>query len=264
MPTLRGLSQGGVQPHEETHDTGGSDSFTFAVAVSAGGTGGSTPAAARISLATRAKHHGFMQWAPDYLSPSNFEAVGCSSTPTANGSRTDGSDSTGRYIQISNGGGSLSGVSDGIVVAKRDWSSDANIVFKTGGAGDLPGSGQRLWVGFADGDIFGSDNPSASRHVAAFRYAPDSDGTAFWRTYTSNGAGGSTVNTTSVAVAADTRYEFEIIMGSSSVAFYINGSLVFTHTTNLPGASTGLKWKAELLADAGDKVLVGGLFLENL
>jgi hypothetical protein len=60
-----------------------------------------------------------------------------------------------------------------------------------------------------------------------------------WRTVTRNGSG-ITTNDTGVAFAADTWYLFEIKQDAiGTIGFYINGSLVETHSTNIDTA-TGL------------------------
>jgi hypothetical protein len=83
-----------------------------------------------------------------------------------------------------------------------------------------------------------------TQHLAAFRYDTVLDGSAFWRTVTNDGAGPATVNTSSVAVAANTPYVMRVACGAADCKFYINGSLVATHTTTLPGNTTLLLFGA--------------------
>lgn len=97
----------------------------------------------------------------------------------------------------------------------------------------------RHWHGLFDGSPFGSDNPTGL-NLAGFRFstaASDSN----WIACTKDGT---TLNTTDtgVAVAANTYYRFIIEMVSGAINFYINGTLVATHTTNLPTSTTPLNF----------------------
>jgi hypothetical protein len=95
----------------------------------------------------------------------------------------------------------------------------------------------RVWTGMFTNTPVATSDPTG--HLAAFRYDTSADGTAFWRTCTKDGT---TLNATatSVAVTADTMYLLWIKLLASSVEFYINQSLVNTHTTNLPGGNTDI------------------------
>jgi hypothetical protein len=104
----------------------------------------------------------------------------------------------------------------------------------------------RFWFGLASATPSGSADPSGV-HLAAFRYDTATDGTAFWRCCTKDGTT-MTVTATSVAVATDTVYLFRIETDSSAVRFYIDGNLVATHTTNLPGSSTAIGPTAKVTA----------------
>lgn len=103
----------------------------------------------------------------------------------------------------------------------------------------------RLWVGFFAGSPMASDDPAM--HGMGFRYAPATDGTAFWRTWTNDGSGGGTVTTTGQSIVVSTIYHLAIkVVSTSSVEFYISTDggvtyiLVATHTANLP--STGMDY----------------------
>lgn len=93
----------------------------------------------------------------------------------------------------------------------------------------------RIWVGFFGASPTGSS--TAPANTAAFRYDTGVDGTAFWRTVTSD-ATTPTVTATSVAIATGTEYVLRIEMSASSVEFFIDDVLVNTHTTNLPVSTT--------------------------
>lgn len=99
---------------------------------------------------------------------------------------------------------------------------------------------QRTWSGAFSADPMASDTPAV--HLMAFRYSPATDGTAFWRCVTDSGSGVPTVTVTTVAVTTTTSYRFRIVVdgAGANVRFYINGILVATHTTTLPGATTDL------------------------
>lgn len=83
------------------------------------------------------------------------------------------------------------------------------------------------------------DNPagSSSGLHAAFRCYTGTD--SFITAASSDGTNTETT-ATSTAIASDTVYELEIRVTTSSVAFYLNGSLVATHSTYLPGSTSSL------------------------
>jgi len=90
-----------------------------------------------------------------------------------------------------------------------------------------------LWVALASNTVSGSDTPSVQ--AAGFRYSttvPDTN----WVCYT-RGSGSGTVTDSKVAVSSGT-YVFRMVLDGSSVQFWINGTLVSTHRTNLPTAPT--------------------------
>lgn len=153
-------------------------------------------------------------------------------TLTATASNTDAADG----MWLNHASGAVSGNSSGVVSAftqtRRDWSPRIHFTVKT--PSDV--SSIRLWVGVFSNTVDASATPSV--HMAAFRYDTAADGTAFWRTVTNNGGAAShAVNATSVVVAIDTVYRFEIRLLASSVEFYINGSLVRTESSSLPAAT---------------------------
>lgn len=114
---------------------------------------------------------------------------------------------------------------------------DCYIKFRTGTAGtDI--QAVRLWVGLSNGSqatLAAGATPAL--HLAAFRYDTVADTTVFWRCVTAAGTATQTVTITTVAVAADTAYDMVVIVAAAATRFYINGVLVATHTTNLPGAA---------------------------
>lgn len=110
----------------------------------------------------------------------------------------------------------------------------------------------RLAVGLVSAEIASDAGPASTGAYAVasgawFRYATDIDGTAFWRTVTSDAAN-ATVTTTTAAIAANTSYELiiEVNSAATSIRFWVNGTLVATHTANLPAATTALGYTARL------------------
>lgn len=114
----------------------------------------------------------------------------------------------------------------------RQWDTDFVIRWRTGD--DL--TSQRHWVGAASTSLDGSDDPAA--HLAAFRYSTAASDTN-WQACVKDGTT-LQVADTGVAVATDTAHTFLIKMRSASVEFWIDGTLVHTHTANLPSATQPL------------------------
>jgi hypothetical protein len=63
-----------------------------------------------------------------------------------------------------------------------------------------------------------------------------------WKCYTRAASGTVTLTTTSIPVVAAQWYKLRIDVNAAgnSVAFYIDGTLVATHTTNIPATTTGM------------------------
>jgi hypothetical protein len=93
----------------------------------------------------------------------------------------------------------------------------------------------RHWIALCNSTIITVSTPIATQQLAGFRYATDVDGTAFWRTVTSDGTTVNTTTTTS-AIAANTVYLLKIDCRTTagSVIFSVNGSVVATHAANIP------------------------------
>lgn len=110
-----------------------------------------------------------------------------------------------------------------------------------------------------------SGNPQANAGLAAgsfkgagFAYDTAVDGTANWRSLTSDGTT-DTRTDTGVAFTANAAYDLMIEFDTSEIRFYINGVKVTTHTTNLPG-STQLLAPVQMvttLANAARRTLFG-------
>lgn len=100
----------------------------------------------------------------------------------------------------------------------------------------------RIWCGVFGTNqgvftaVYGSDTPSGE-NLAAFRYATGTDGTLFWRCVTGDGAALNTITTTS-PIASNTKYDLAIDCSNAGrIDFYINGALVASSTTHLPGSA---------------------------
>ena len=136
--------------------------------------------------------------------------------------------------------GSDFGLFEGTGVCTWAQPFDLTFTVKTGAnAADITAC--RTWVGATDNSansLFQTDTPhNLSRQCIAFRYNPGVDGTVFWRTVTSSTAA-TTATATTQSIAADTKYIMRIVWNPGVDAkFYINGTLVNTHTTSLPTGS---------------------------
>lgn len=121
-------------------------------------------------------------------------------------------------------------------ICERDLEPDCSIVISTGATI----TSYRVWAGLTSADLSGVGAPT-TQHVMAFRYDTGTDGTT-WHAITCNGASGVTNTDSTITVSASTVYRFRIVYDAANAAvrFFINDQLVATHSTNLPGATTGL------------------------
>ena len=166
-------------------------------------------------------------------------AYGGAPTHTLSGTASNVSDSTGHYVQLSVDT-AIGGINiEATEVTKTENGPIITFVIKTGAV--LPIATERLWVGLGSASLAAADSPSGI-HVAAFRYAPTTDTTAFWRAVTNDGgADAGTETTSTVAIAVSTRYILTIdATNSASITFYVDGALIATHATNVPTATQAL------------------------
>lgn len=93
----------------------------------------------------------------------------------------------------------------------------------------------RVFAGFSSSavTVVGSDDPAV--HGACFIFNPASH--TNWQAFTNDNSGGGSTTDSGVAFAADTAFEFRIRTSASDVKFYIDGSLVATHSSNLPNST---------------------------
>lgn len=160
--------------------------------------------------------------------------IGFAAAPTLTATTSSVDDASGPLLNhaTSTTSGNASGVISAYTICRRDWIPTYETIIRTGAAI----TSIRLWIGLFSASPDASSDPAI--HIAAFRYATDADGTAFWRTVTKDGT---TINAveSSVAIAADTVYRLRIRVNTAGeVLFFINGTLIATHTTQLPGATT--------------------------
>lgn len=164
---------------------------------------------------------------------------------TAEGTATDFTDTTGSYndyasLPVTNSDAGW--ITAAFTKTRTDQNPIIVIALKTGS----PITVQRTWAGLFSADPMAQDTHTApALDIAAFRYSPAADGTAFWRTVTDNASGTPTVTTTTIAIAADTRYVLKIIATTAAVYFFINDVLAATHSATLPTSTVSLGIVAE-------------------
>lgn len=207
----------------------------FANAIAASGNLTCAPIAV-VDLPTVERHELWMQ--PSNTGASSLTGVGIGA-PTASGTNTAYVDASGLYLQ--NTSGSVSGTPSNIRlsgIAQTRMLPDATFVVRTG----TDHTNVRIWIGLASGtssfctNVGASDDPSG---CSALAFGWSSSESAFWRVYTNDGTTTGSRTATSVAMTTDTRYVLRIeVVSTSSVRFYINGTLVATQTTELPASST--------------------------
>lgn len=145
---------------------------------------------------------------------------------------------------------------------RRDWLVRHAMRVQTGGnitqmrwhVGDYTANPQAA-AGLAGAGIAG----------AGFRYDTAADGTAEWRAISSDAAT-ETVTNTAVAFIASTAYDLLLEFDSTEVRFWINGSLVATHTSNVPGTSTllGPEKTVTTLGNVARRLLWGRDVIDHL
>lgn len=162
--------------------------------------------------------------------------LGFPAAPTLTATVSDGGDNTAPWL--SHATSAISGNTSGVISAafnylKINWSPKFSAYIKTDPT-TITTTG--YWIGMFSAAPDNSTAPNI--HAAAFRYYTSVDGTAFWRTVTIAGTGASaTVTTTTSAIVANTSYELNIdCTSTTSCKFYVNGVLVATHVTTLPGS----------------------------
>lgn len=187
---------------------------------------------------------------PQAYNPTTLSQVGFGGTAVSTGTLSNGSDADSCFVNLATStttGNAASGTFADYNTEVR-WSPRFTGYIKTG---TLSTDVQNCRIGVG---LFNNTADAASLAVptygsALFRYDTSVDGTAFWRCVTATNTTNSTVTTTSVGVASNTPYQLRIECTPTAVTYYIAGSQVAQHTTNLPTSTTGLK---------------GGMFITNL
>lgn len=169
----------------------------------------------------------------------NFYGLAAAPTLSVTLSSTDAADGA----WLNHASGATSGNASGVIAAaftitRRDWQPQVDFLIK------MPAT---ITLGRWQAGLYSASPDAAPTniHSAFFRYDTTADGTAFWRCCTAAGIA-PTVTTTTVPVAANTKYQFSIVCSSNAVIFYINQILVAVHTTNLPTATTLLGYAARV------------------
>jgi hypothetical protein len=149
---------------------------------------------------------------------------------------TSASDNLGGQFFMRIASGAVSGNAVSLIPTFAGWYTTTGLGvwvfrFATNDAADL--TSVRFWAGLLSASPIASDDPGG--HIAAFRFSTGASDTNFMACVKDN----STLNpvSTGITPAANTIYLFRIEWDGSEARFYINGSLVHTHTTNLPAAS---------------------------
>lgn len=161
--------------------------------------------------------------------------------------------------------GAVSGNSNGFSVsfgANVQWLPDVTIIFGT----DANINNVGIWAGLFASALAPENNYSPSSHYVALRYytqrssadATAVDGTAFWRVVHMDGVTQG-VTTSSVAVAASTKYTARFVFSSSTACkVYVNGTLVDTIAANLPATSQVLSARVSITTFAAAAKTIRG------
>lgn len=165
---------------------------------------------------------------------------------TANGTATTFQDSTGSYINYASSTAlnSVAGWHNTATnIVQTRLLPDLTVVMKTGAAAsDI--ANLRIWVGLqSGGSALATDTPGASAVSSLMFLYSTPRGDTTWFAQSSDADSDASTNT-GVSVAADTRYVMRIrVVSTSSVEYYINGTLVATLSAaaHLPADSTGLR-----------------------
>lgn len=164
--------------------------------------------------------------------------VGGGTAPTVNGTATNVDDVDGGFVQFAsttgiNNAAGFFGNAAATQVFRRVHQPDFMMRIKT--PTDL--TNIRLMLGLWSADPT-ADSPAT--HGMGFRYSTVADGTAFWRAYSNNG-GTAMITTTTVPIASSSAYWLRVCAtGTDYINYYINDSLVATHTGILPTGNTNL------------------------
>lgn len=111
-------------------------------------------------------------------------------------------------------------------------------------------------------DVSGvSDGDYAGFEVALLTFVPEGgvDGTAFWRTRTCDGTTTTETQITTASIAVDTVYDFAVDLRTpGEIRFYLDGTLINTHSANIPASATPLGVHASFDGGAGTSGMIIG------
>lgn len=139
--------------------------------------------------------------------------------------------------------------STGFALVRRDIRPRFFATVRTGA--DL--TDVRIFVGWFSADPMGAASVAAISAIG-FGYDTGTDGTAFWRVVTSNGAA-QTRTATTIAIATSTRYELEVdVTDPARALFWVNGVLAVNQSATFPATNQDLGYCAQLRDTTG----VGG------
>lgn len=165
-------------------------------------------------------------------------------TPAGTLSNADSTDGPWINTATAASSGSAGDFSDSGIY-RRDWGAWGGWRIKTAASiADV-----RIKVGFVSGASANSDY-GGTLHQAELVYStPSSFGG--WRALTNDNADGTGTSSGDLAsIAADTVYEIEVMMRSSYVLFGINGRWVHKAKSTLPGSSTLLFGRCQIISQA--------------
>jgi|SRR5581483_8490362 len=189
---------------------------------------------------------------------------GRTSAGSTQGTGSNAVDSTGSFINYLTAGttGSTAGQSPGAWTEYR-YSPRMVACLK------FPSSGDLVNIRFYCG-LWSSTGPNSdaanNTACASFRYSTAADG-GFFQTMTQVGSSNlRTLKSTGVAVTAGTIYYMAIDASNSNfINFYINGTLVNTHNTNLPTGSTTMGSSVITITteNVAKNIKIGAIYFET-
>jgi hypothetical protein len=163
-------------------------------------------------------------------------------TPSGSGVTTAGNDADGHALTFNISGAAGSSTNRrSAAVFTRQGESAYYARIKTG-----PDITSCAYFFGLSSTIHTGTSSTPTGHCALLRYHTTDDGTAFWRCITRDGTT-TTTTTTTAAIAASTLYKLKVETDGSECRFYVDGVLVATHTTNLPGSTTSMLLLCDLI-----------------
>lgn len=166
----------------------------------------------------------------------SITTVGLLAAPTLTATTTTADSIDGKWMNHATTAiiGNASGVIAALfTIVRRDWETEYITTIRT----DPTNTSVRYWMGLFSAAPDLIVRGIGTIHIAAFSYDTGIDGTAFWRTCTSGGGVNTfTTTTTTQSIQPNTKYIMRIVCSNTSndIKFYINNTLVSTHSATLP------------------------------